>query len=104
MAGLVPALAFNDHLVPVVAGALVWGAAVGIQESTLRAVVADLVEPARRATAYGIYAAVLGCAAAAGGALTGYLYGQSVPLLVGVVIGVQAIALAVLPVVRRVAR
>ncbi|WP_370501221.1 MFS transporter [Mycolicibacterium sp. jd] len=104
MAGLVPALAFNDHLVPVVAGAMVWGAAVGIQESTLRAVVADLVEPARRATAYGVYAAVLGGAAAAGGALTGYLYGRSIPLLIGVVIGVQAIALAALPVVRRAAR
>ena len=104
LSGLVPVLAFSEHLVPVVAGALVWGAAVGIQESTLRAVVADLVEPARRATAYGVYAAVVGGAAAAGGALTGYLYGRSIPLLIAVVIGVQAIALAALPAVRRAGR
>lgn len=100
LAGLVPVLAFADHIVPVVVGALVWGAAVGIQESTLRAVVADLVEPARRATAYGVYAAVIGTAAAAGGALTGLLYSHSVALLITVVIVVQLAAMAALPLVR----
>lgn len=100
LAGLVPVLAFADHIAPVVVGALVWGAAVGIQESTLRAVVADLVEPARRATAYGVYAAVIGTAAAAGGALTGLLYSHSVALLITVVIVVQLAAMAALPLVR----
>ncbi|MGB0438190.1 MAG: MFS transporter, partial [Mycobacterium sp.] len=101
LAALVPVLAFADHVAPVVAGALVWGAAVGIQESTLRAVVADLIEPARRATAYGVYAAVIGTAAAAGGALTGLLYSHSVALLIAVVIVVQLAAMATLPLVRR---
>lgn len=101
LAAVVPVFAFSAHLWSVVVGALVWGAAVGVQESTLRAVVADLVGPGRRATAYGVYAAVLGVAAAAGGALTGFLYGRSVPLLVGVVIAIQALALAALPLVRR---
>lgn len=104
LAALVPVLAFSDSIVWVVAGAVVWGAAVGIQESTLRAVVADLVEPARRATAYGVYAAVIGTAAAAGGALTGLLYSRSVALLIAVVIGVQLAAMASLPLVRRYAR
>lgn len=67
-------VAFTDNVALVVAGALLWGAAVGIQESTLRAVVADLVAPPRRATAYGIFAAGLGAATAVGGALTGWLY------------------------------
>lgn len=101
LAGLVPVLAFSDHIAPVIAGALVWGAAVGIQESTLRAVVADLVEPVRRATAYGVYAAVIGTAAAAGGALTGLLYSHSVALLIAVVIAVQLAAVAALPLIRR---
>jgi MFS family permease len=100
----VPVLAFSDSIAWVVAGAVVWGAAVGIQESTLRAVVADLVEPARRATAYGVYAAVIGTTAAAGGALTGLLYSRSVALLIAVVIGVQLAAMASLPLVRRYAR
>ena len=46
-------------------------------------------------------AAVLGMAAAAGGALTGYLYERSVPLLTGVVVAIQGLALVALPLVRR---
>jgi MFS family permease len=79
----------------VVAGALLWGAAVGIQESTLRAVVADLVAPPRRATAYGLFAAGLGVATAAGGALTGWLYDKSIPALVTTVVIVQVAAIGV---------
>ncbi|HEY5841087.1 MAG TPA: MFS transporter [Mycobacterium sp.] len=97
----VPVLAFSARLGPVVAGALVWGAAVGIQESTLRAVVADLVEPGHRATAYGVYAAVIGVATAVGGALTGLLYERSVPLLISVVVAIQILAMAALPWVLR---
>lgn len=89
----VPMLAFTDSLLGIVLGALLWGAAVGIQESTLRAVVADLVPAPRRATAYGVYAAVLGTATAIGGALTGYLYGVSIPMLVAVVGVIQLVAL-----------
>ncbi len=102
LAAAVPVLAFSEHLGLVVAGALVWGAAVGIQESTLRAVVADLVAPPRRATAYGVYAAVIGVALAAGGALTGLLYEHSVALVVTVVIAIQLVAMAALPWVLRI--
>ncbi|WP_078281023.1 MFS transporter [Mycobacteroides franklinii] len=91
----VPMLAFTDSLLGIVLGALLWGAAVGIQESTLRAVVADLVPAPRRATAYGVYAAVLGTATAIGGALTGYLYGISIPMLVAVVGVIQLVALII---------
>lgn len=90
---VVPMLAFTDSLTGVVLGALLWGTAVGIQDSTLRAVVADLVPSGRRATAYGAYAAVLGTATAIGGALTGYLYDVSIPMLIGVVGVIQLIAL-----------
>lgn len=101
LAATVPVLAFSERLGPVVAGALVWGAAVGIQESTLRAVVADLVEPGRRATAYGVYAAVVGVATAAGGALTGLLYERSAAVLTTVVVAIQLLAMAALPWVLR---
>lgn len=90
---VVPMLAFTDSLMGIVLGALLWGAAIGIQESTLRAVVADLVPPARRATAYGVYAAVLGTATAVGGTLTGFLYEVSIPMLIGVVGVIQLVAL-----------
>ncbi|MFB4303687.1 MFS transporter [Actinomadura sp. NTSP31] len=100
LSAAVPALAFTDSVALAVAGALLWGMAVGIQESTLRAVVADLVPSRRRATAYGIFAGVLGVAALAGGALTGALYDRSVTLLVAVVAAIQAAALVLLAVLR----
>jgi MFS family permease len=92
LSAVVPLVAFSNQVWLVVAGALLWGAAVGIQESTLRAVVADLVAPPRRATAYGVFAAALGLATAAGGALTGWLYDTSIPALVIAVAGIQIAA------------
>lgn len=89
-------LAFTDTVWIAVAGSLVWGAAVGIQESTLRATVADLVPSGRRATAYGLFAGVVGAASLAGGALTGGLYGYSIPVLITVAVAVQVLALVLL--------
>lgn len=86
-------LAFTSNVAMVIVGALLWGAAVGIQESTLRAVVADLVPPPRRASAYGVFAAGLGVATAIGGALTGWLYDIAIPWLVAVVVAIQLLAL-----------
>lgn len=89
-------LAFTDTLGIAVAGSLVWGAAMGIQESTLRATVADLVPSGRRATAYGLFAGVVGAASLAGGALIGGLYGYSIPVLITVVVVVQVLAVVLL--------
>ena len=104
VAALVPMLAFSGTVAVAVVGSLAWGVALGVQESTLRATVADLVGPGRRATAYGIFGAVLGVSAAAGGALAGGLYEVSVPLLVSVTAVLQLLALTVLLVTLRRAR
>lgn len=95
-AAVMPVLAFTSTAWVAVAGALLWGVVLGIQESTLRAMVADLVRPGRRATAYGVFGAVVGSAAALGGALAGALYDVSIPALVTVTVAVQAAALLVL--------
>ncbi|WP_420838052.1 MFS transporter [Antrihabitans stalactiti] len=96
LSALVPLLAFSHNIAMVAAGVLIWGCAVGVQESTLRAVVADLVAPQRRATAYGLYAGAIGVGTAVGGALTGWLYEVSVPILIATVIAVQVAAIGVL--------
>ncbi|MGH3444973.1 MAG: MFS transporter [Nocardioidaceae bacterium] len=96
VAAVVPGLAFSGAVVVAIAGTLVWGLALGVQESTLKATVADLVGPSRRATAYGMFGAVVGVGAAAGGALAGGLYQVSVPLLVAVTAVLQLAALVVL--------
>ena len=98
LTAVVAVLAFTNTVAIAVAGSLVWGAAMGIQESTLRATVADLVPSGRRATAYGLFAGVVGAASLAGGALTGGLYGYSIPLLITVVVAIQVLALVLLAV------
>jgi MFS family permease len=104
VAGVIPVLAFSATVAVAVAGVLAWGAVLGVQESTLKATVADLVGPGRRATAYGVFGAVVGIAAAAGGTLAGALYETSVPLLVAVTAAVQLMALGVLVATLRRAR
>jgi MFS family permease len=101
VSALATVLAFGRTVAGVIGGALLWGAAVGVQESTMRAVVADLVPTHRRATAYGLYAGVVGGATAVGGALLGWLYQVSVPLLVWVVVAVQVVAAVLLWLTRR---
>jgi MFS family permease len=86
----------------VVPGILLWGAAVGVQDSTVKALVADLVPRERRATAYGVFAAAQGAGALVGGVAAGALYERSVPTLVAGVTVVQVVALVMLfPVVGR---
>jgi len=95
MVAAVPALAFGTGLTAVVAGILLWGAATGVQDSTVKALVADLVPRHRRATAYGLFAAVQGAGALAGGA-AGALYQHSRTTLIIAVAISQAAALLVL--------
>jgi MFS family permease len=79
-----------------IVGALHWGAAGGVLDSTVKALVADLVPASRRATAYGVFAAVQGATAIADGVLAGALYERSLPILIAAVIVTQIIALALL--------
>jgi MFS family permease len=98
----VPALAFGNSLALAVLGILLWGAATGVQDSTVKALVADLVVRERRATAYGVFAALQGTGALLGGIAAGALYSQSVTALVIAVVATQVVALAIIvPVVRR---
>ena len=93
--------AFSTSLALVWLGAVVWGAVMGIQESTLRAAVGDLSEPGARATAYGVFNAVYGLALMAGGAALGFLYDLSIPAMAALVVAAQVAATVAL---RRVER
>ena len=90
----VPLLVFADTVWVVFAGIAVWGVATAIQDSTVKAYVADLVPNARRATAYGVFAAVQGLGALGGGALAGALVEHHLSVLATVVAAMQVIAAA----------
>jgi MFS family permease len=96
LVAIVPALALGSALVAVLAGVVAWGIAQGVQDSTVKAVVADLVEAPRRATAYGVFAGVQGLFAIVGGVTAGWLYERSLPALVVVVALTQLAALVLL--------
>ena len=63
----VPVLVFTDRVGVAVTGVVLWGAATGVQDSTVKALVADLVPIGRLATAYGVFAAFQAVAALVGG-------------------------------------
>jgi MFS family permease len=96
LVAIVPALVLGPTLSVVVAGVVVWGFATGVQDSTIKAAVADLVEAPRRATAYGVFAGIQGLLAVVGGAGAGWLYDRSLTALVVVVALSQVVALALL--------
>ncbi len=94
----VPLLTLSESLPAVLVGVGLWGAAVGIQDSTVKALVADLVASPRRGTAYGIFAVFQGAGTFAGAALAGALY--STPLILSAVtIPAQVAAFVLLVVV-----
>ena len=93
LSAVVPFLSFTNRPVLVWIGALVWGAAFGMHESTTRAAVTDLVPAGRRGTGYGTFTAVYGLAWLAGSAIIGALYETSRTQLHVFVLATQAAAL-----------
>ena len=96
LVALVPALALSSALGAVLLGVVAWGFAQGVQDSTIKAVVAELVEAPRRATAYGVFAGIQGLLAIVGGVGAGWLYERSLVALVVVVAITQVVALLLL--------
>ena len=92
----VPVLVFTDRVGLAVTGVVLWGAATGVQDSTVKALVADLVPIGRLATAYGVFAAFQAVAALVGGVLAGWLYDEQRSALVSVIGGAQLLALVLL--------
>ncbi len=96
----VPLLTLSNALPAVLVGIALWGAATGIQDSTVKALVADLVASPRRGTAYGVFAVFQGVGTFAGAALAGGLYANPVALSL-ITIPVQGCAFVLLLLVVR---
>jgi len=101
-AGLAVVPAFLGGAAAVWAAAVLWGVAMGAQESVLRAGVARLSAVEKRGTAYGVFHAVFGSAWLAGSAVLGWLYDISLPALAAVAVVLQAASLVLLLRIQRV--
>jgi MFS family permease len=100
LTAFVPSLALGGTVVVVIIGVALWGAATGLQDSTIKALVADLIPSAQRGSAYGWFAVFQGVASFAGATVAGVLY-ANLTLLAALVIVAQLAAVVLLVVVRR---
>jgi len=77
-------------------GMALWGAALGAQESIVRAAVAGFAPPERRGSAYGIFSFCFGLCWFLGSASMGLLYGRSPAALVAFSMALQFLAMVAL--------
>lgn len=90
-------LLFLPHAVwLLLVGAALWGAALGLQESLMRAAVADLSPPERRGTAYGLFDAAFGAAWMVGSLAMGGLFELGAAYLVAFSLALELASLVLL--------
>ncbi|BBX71398.1 MFS transporter [Mycolicibacterium psychrotolerans] len=87
------AVAFTDNPALVWIGVAVWGIVNGVLDSTVKAVVTELVPPDTRAIAFGWLALLRGLALLIAGALLGAAYDVSPTIAIGVIIAANAVSL-----------
>lgn len=98
---LASVLAFGSRPGLAWAGLLVWGVVMGVQETIMRAAIADLSPLAMRGRAYGVFNTVFGIAWFVGSAIMGFLYDVSVTAVIVFAVAVQLLALPVFAVLHR---
>src|SRR5262245_51494523 len=89
-------LVFLGDAKTAVVGMILWGIGMGTQESVMRAVVAGMTAPDRRATAFGILNAVFGVAWFLGSSALGILYDRSIVAVAAVSLVLQLLAVPLL--------
>jgi MFS family permease len=99
----IPFLAFSYSYSLVLIGIVLWGAVMGIQETIMRAAIADLTPIERRGFAYGIFHTVYGASLFLGAALMGLFYEHSINHLILFVVVMELISMPLFLLVRRAA-
>lgn len=91
-----PWLVFANQYHYALAGMVLWGAVMGIQETTMRAAIADMTAPERRGLAYGIFNTAYGGAWMLGSAVLGYLYDLKLAYVITFIVALELLALPLL--------
>lgn len=92
VAAAITAIALTHNALLVWLGVAVWGIVNGVLDSTIKAVVTELVPAAQRATAFGWLALVRGSGLLIAGAALGLAYDHSITLVVYLIVGANIIA------------
>ncbi len=88
----IPFAAFGGGYTLALIAVLLWGAAMGIQETILRAAIADYTHISKRGTAYGVFNTIYGASWFIGSLIIGWMYDISIPLLIGFLVVMQLLA------------
>ncbi len=89
-------LAFSSGYGAAVAGVVLWGAVMGVQETVMRAAIPGMVSEERRGTAYGTFNTAYGLSWFAGTALMGLLYDASLTYLIIFSVALELLSLPLL--------
>jgi MFS family permease len=97
----IPFLAFSYSYSLVLIGMALWGVVLGVQETIMRAAVADLTPIERRGFAYGIFNTMYGAGWGLGGVVMGLLYGHSINYLILFAVIMELVSIPLFFMVRR---
>jgi len=97
----IPLFAFSHSYGFAIIGVLLWGTAMGIHETIMRAAIADLTPIEHRGFAYGIFNTIYGVAWLLGSALMGLLYDFSILHLILFVVVMEAISVIVFSLLKK---
>jgi MFS family permease len=97
----IPFLAFSHSYSLVLIGMALWGVVMGIQETIMRAAIADLTPVERRGFAYGVFNTAYGAGWGLGGAVMGLLYEHSINYLILFAVVMELISIPLFLSVRR---
>jgi len=105
LAAAVSVLAFTTNVTLVWVGVAIWGLVNGVMDSTVKAVVVELVPSARRAVAFGWLALLRGTGLLVAGGVLGIAYDAGRSWTIGLILGANAVALVGLAaLLRRISR
>jgi len=99
----IPFLAFSRSYSLVLMGIILWGMVMGIQETIMRAAIADLTPVERRGFAYGVFNTALGAGWFLGAPLMGLFYGLSINYLILFAVVMELISIPLFFLVRKTA-
>jgi MFS family permease len=97
----IPFLAFSTDYSWVLIGMGLWGVVLGVQETIMRAAIADLTPVERRGFAYGIFNTAYGAGWGLGGVAMGLLYERSISYLILFAVVMELISIPLFLMVRR---
>lgn len=89
----IPLLLIANSRIAAYAMAAIWGIVMAIYETNMRAAIPDLVDPSRRALAYGTYGLIYGSAWMFGGFAAGFIYSVSPVYLIPYSVAMEAASL-----------